>query len=234
MQRISRLLSGPPSRLPWRVPVGLVVLLASGALLAMGVGVSRHKMPGVTIESSTTGALAPGDYREITADGLDKQRYYRISMDRQGHISEIYKEDQQAKPIDGNVRAWLSELTVLSAPPPPPDVPAPPPPPNIALPPLPPPPPPPPSIADSNAFKGLLHAVAADPRVIATLGSPIKVAADSVNGSINLADANGGDGDANLSFVLTGPNGRARVHVSGTSHAGAWQVSALDVGHATR
>ena len=230
MQRISRLLSGPPSRLPWRVPVGLLVLLGSGGLLAMGIGVSQHKLPGVRIESSTDGKLAPGDFREITADGFDKQRYYRISMDRQGHIIEVYKEDQQPRPIDGNVRAWLSDVTTLSAPPPPPDVPAPPPPPTMALPPL---PPPPPSITDSNAFKDLLHTVAMDNRVVATLGSPVNVASDAVDGSLDLSGSHNADGEANLSFVLTGPKGHAHVHVSGERHAGVWQVSSLEVGPAT-
>lgn len=231
MQRISRLLSGPPSRLPWRVPVGLIVLLGSGGLLAMGIGVSQHKLPGVRIESSTDGKLRPGDYREITADGLDKQRYYRISMDRQSHIIETYKEDQQTRPIDGNVRAWLSDVATLSAPPPPPDVPAPPPPPTMALPPL---PPPPPSITDSNAFKDLLRTVAMDNRVIATLGSPVNVASDAVDGSLDLSDSHNSDGEANLSFVLTGPKGYAHVHVSGERHAGVWQVSSLEVGPTTR
>ncbi|OOG50263.1 cytochrome c oxidase assembly factor Coa1 family protein [Rhodanobacter sp. C01] len=231
MQRISRLLSGPPSRLPWRVPAGLIVLLCTGGLLATGIGVSKHKLPNLRIESSTDGALAPGDFREITANGLDKQRYYRISMDRQGHIIEIYKEDQQSRPIDGNVRAWLSDVTTLSAPPPLPDMPAPPPMPSMALPP---PPPPLPSIADSNAFKGLLRTVAMDSRVVTTLGSPINVAPDSVDGSLNLSDTSNAEGNANLSFVLTGPKGHAKVRVSGERRAGAWQVSSLEVGSIAR
>lgn len=231
MQRISRLLSGPPSRLPWRVPVGLVVLLCSGGLLAMGVGVSKHKLPGLTIHSSTDGALGPGDYREITADGFTTQRYYRISMDRQGRIVEVYKEDQKDRPIDGKVRAWLSQVAVLSAPPPPPDVPVPPPAPGIAGPLA---PPPPPAITDSRAFKDLFARVAVDSRVTAMVGSPVSVVDDSVDGSLNLSGDGDADGDANLRFVLSGPKGRAQVHVSGTRHAGAWQVSSLDVGAATR
>jgi beta-lactamase regulating signal transducer with metallopeptidase domain len=228
MQRISRLLSGPPSRLPWRVPAGLIVLLCTGGLLAAGIGVSKHKLPNLRIESSTEGHLAPGDFREITADGLDKQRYYRISMDRQGHIIEVYKEDQQSRPIDGNVRAWLSDMTTLSGPPPVPDMPAPPPMPPMAL------PPPPPSIADSNAFKGLLRTVAVDNRVVATLGSPTRIVADSVDGSLNLSDTSNAEGDANLSFVMTGPEGHAKVRVSGKRHAGVWQVSSLEVGSVAR
>ena len=239
MQRISRLLSGPPSRLPWRVPAGLIVLLCTGGLIAAGIGVSKHKLPNLRIESSTDGALAPGDFREITfggfreitADGLDKQRYYRIGMDRQGQITEIYKEDQQSRPIDRKVRAWLSDVTTLSAPPPAPDMPALPPMPAMAMPPL---PPAPPSIADSNAFKGLLRVVAVDNRVVATLGSPTNVAPDSVDGSLNLSDTSNAEGDANLSFVLTGPRGHAKVRVSGERHAGVWQVSSLEVGSVAR
>lgn len=228
MQRISRLLSGPPARLPWRVPAGLIVLLCTGGLLASGIGVSKHKLPNLRIESSTDGALAPGDFREITADGLDKQRYYRISMDSLGHIIEVYKEDQQNRPIDDNVRAWLSDVTRLSAPPPVPYMPAPPPMPAMAL------PPPPPSIADSSAFKGLLRTVAMDYRVVATLGSPTRVAPDSVDGSLNLSDTTNAEGNANLSFVLTGPKGHAKVRVSSMRLAGVWQVSSLEVGSVAR
>jgi beta-lactamase regulating signal transducer with metallopeptidase domain len=239
MQRISRLLSGPPSRLPWRVPAGLIILLCVGGLLATGIGVSKHKLPNLRIESSTDSALAPGyfhefglgGFREITADGLGKQRYYRISMDRQGQVVEVYKEDQQNRPIDRKVRAWLRDVTTLSAPPSAPDMPALPLMPAMALPPL---PPAPPSIADSNAFKNLLRALAVDSRVVATLGSPTNVAPDSVDGSLNLSDTSNAEGDANLSFVMTGPKGRAKVRVSGERHAGAWQVSFLEVGSVAR
>jgi beta-lactamase regulating signal transducer with metallopeptidase domain len=229
MQRISRLLSGPPSHVPWRVPVGLIVLLCTGSLLATGIGVSKHKLPKLTIESSTGGALAPGDFREITANGLDKQRYYRISMDRQGHITEVYKEGQQSRPIDGNVRTWLSDVMTLSAPPTVPNMPVPPPMPSMALlPPI------PPSIADSNAFKDLLRTVAVDSRVVAALGSPINVAPDAVDGSLNLSDTSNAEGNANLSFVVTGPNGHAKVRVSAEHRAGAWHVSSLEVGSVAR
>jgi len=119
----------------------------------------------------------------------------------------------------------------LSAPPPAPDMPALPPMPAMAMPPL---PPAPPSIADSNAFKGLLHVVAVDNRVVATLGSPTNVAPDSVDGSLNLSDTSNAEGDANLSFVLTGPRGHAKVRVSGERHAGVWQVSSLEVGSVAR
>jgi hypothetical protein len=103
--------------------------------------------------------------------------------------------------------------------------------PAMALPPL---PPAPPSIADSNAFKNLLRTVAVDNRVVATLGSPTNVAPNSVDGSLNLSGTSNAEGDANLSFVMTGPKGHAKVHVSGERHAGFWQVSFLEVGSVAR
>ena len=228
MQRNSRLSSATPSRLPWRLSVGLALLLGTGAVLAMGIAVSQHTQHGARIVSSTHGALAPGDYREITADGPGTQRYYRISRDADGRVIEVYKENQQQRPIDGNVRAWLSDLVVVADPPPPPALPLLP---NLAPPPL---PPPPPRITDARAFKELFASVSADPRVTGTLGSPVDVVTDSVDGSMNLPDAGNADGDANLRFVLSGPKGRAKVRVAGARHAGVWRVSALEVGAATR
>jgi beta-lactamase regulating signal transducer with metallopeptidase domain len=239
MQRISRLLSGPPSRLPWRVPAGLIVLLCTGGLIAAGTDVSTHTLSNPGITSSTDSALAPdhfremsfGGFREITTDGPGKQRSYRVSMDPLGRITEVYEEGQPNTASDGKVPAWQSDVTTLSPPPPSPYAPALPPMPAA---PLPPQPPTAPSIADSNAFKNLLGTVAADKRVVATLGSPTHVAPDSVGGSLNLSDKGNAEGDANLSFVMTGPKGQAKVRVSGKRYAGFWQVSLLDVGSVAR
>ncbi|GAA0717314.1 M56 family metallopeptidase [Dokdonella soli] len=203
MQRITRLLSGPPSRPRWRVPVGLFVLLCSGTLLAAGIVLPNHKLPNLKIESSTDGALAPGDFRAITADGLDKRRYYRISMDGQDRPIEIYTEDQQAKPIDGKVRTWLSEVTKLSAPPEMPIMPVMP--------------------------EGLFDKVTSDARVTAMLGSPIEVSADSVHGNLDVWGADNSSGEAGLTVIVSGPKGRARVSFSGERHDGVWQVSTLSI-----
>lgn len=235
MQRISRLLSGPPSHVPWRVPAGLIVLLFTGGLIATGTDVSKHTLLNPGIESSTDSALAPayfremtfGGFREITTDGLGKQRSYRIGMGPLGRITAIYKEGPQNRANDGKVPAWQNDVTTLSPQPPAPYAPALPPMPATALPSL---PSAPPSIADSNAFKNLLSTVAADKRLVATLGSPAHVAPDSIDGSLNLSDT----GDANLSFVMTGPKGHAKVRVSSKRYAGFWQVSFLDVGSVAR
>lgn len=239
MQRISRLLSGPPSRVHWRVPAGLIVLLCTGGLIATGMDVSKHALPNPSIESSTDSALAPGyfheitfgGFREITTDGPGKQRSYRVSMDPLGRITEVYKEGQPNTASDGKVPAWQSDVKSLSPPPPAPYAPALPPMPATPLPPL---PPTPPSIADSNAFEKLLSTLAADKRVVATLGSPTHVAPDSVSGSLNLSNTSNAEGDANLSFVMTGPKGHAKVRDSGKRYAGFWQVSLLDVGSVAR
>jgi beta-lactamase regulating signal transducer with metallopeptidase domain len=231
MQRITRLLSGPPSRARWRASAGLLVLLVSGGLLATQIDGSGNKLPNLRMTSSTNGALHPGDYRDITANGFDKQRYYRVSMDDQGRVSEIYKEDQQIKPIDGSVRAWLSDVTQLSVPPapppPPPPPPAPPSPPEIAqLPALPEIPP----VTDSHEFKDLLRTLASDQRVASRLGNPIEVATETVHGHINLQGSNDSSGDAGFTFVLSGPKGHAKVSFSGERSEGIWNISTLDIG----
>lgn len=222
MQRITRLLSGAPSRARWRATAGLAVLLVSGTLLAMQMDSPGRHLPNLRITSSTTGPLHPGDYRDITANGLDLQRYYRISMDKQGRVTEIYQENQQTKPIDGKVRAWLSDVALIAPPPPPP-------PPLPALP-EPPAPPEPPALTDSVEFKDLMRLLAADQRVSARLGSPIEVATDSLHGSINVDDDHGSSGDAEFTLDLSGPKGHAQVNFSSARSAGVWRLTALEIG----
>ena len=86
MQRITRLLTGASPGSRWRLPAGILVLLASGGLLATQLDISRRALPGIRIESSTSGPLGPGDEREITVTGLDGERYYRASVDADGTV----------------------------------------------------------------------------------------------------------------------------------------------------
>jgi hypothetical protein len=244
MQRITRLLSNiprgaAPSRGRWRIPAAVAVIVVSGTVLATQVGVTGHAMPGLRIESSTDGVLRPGDVRVITATGLDKKREYRVAIDPQGRLVESYKEDGQLRPIDRGVRTWIAEATRLSVPPPPPVPPKPPVPPAPprpigAMPPPPAPPalpdapPPPPDIADSAAFKSLMRLVAADPGVIATVGSPVVLVPNAVHGRLDIDGGNPPDGDADLDFALRGPKGLVDAHVDAQLDEGQWSVDRVD------
>lgn len=244
MQRITRLLSniprsGAPSRARWRIPAAIAVIVVSGTVLATQVGVTGHTLPGLRIESSTDGVLRPGDVRVITATGLDGKREYRVAIDTQGRLVESYKEDGQPRPIDPHVRAWIAEATRLSVPPPPPVPPVPPVPPappfaHGVMPPPPAPPalpdapPPPPDIADSAAFKSLMRLVAADPGVVAKLGSPVVLASNAIHGHIDIDNGAAPDGDADLDFVLSGPKGRVDAHVDAQLDEGQWSMDRVD------
>ncbi|MEG3192058.1 cytochrome c oxidase assembly factor Coa1 family protein [Lysobacter sp. D1-1-M9] len=240
MQRITRLVSGPPTRSRWGARAGLVVLIATGALLVSQIGITGNPRPNIRIVSSTDGVLRPGDEREITANGLDKQRYYRGAVDAQGRLTEVYKEDGQVRPIDTGVRDWLAEVMRLSvppAPPMPPIPPMPPPPPApfaVDAPPAPPAPPPPPEMAESAVFQSLLRVVANDPGVIARLGSPVAMASNDVHGRIDIGDDEPLDGGVDLTFELTGPKGRANVHVDAQLDDGEWSLDPVDFENAVR
>src|SRR5688500_16256079 len=91
MQRITRLLSGSSPRAHWRLPAALAIVLVSGGLLATQVGIPG-KRSGLQIKSTTDGVLGPGDVREVTAYGLDGERYYRVNVDAQGRMTELYKD----------------------------------------------------------------------------------------------------------------------------------------------
>jgi len=227
MKRVTRLLSDPPVRSRWGLSLGLVVLLASGSLLAMQVDPSTGRHLGLRIESSTDGELQPGDFREITATGVDRQRYYRASVDAQGRITEVYEEDGQAHPLDTDVRHWLAEVARLSVPPPPP--PAPPAPPPIVPPAPPPPPPAPPVFTDSVEFKAILRLVAADARVAAVVGAPVTLLPDSADGHIDIDAADARDGHAKLTFRLEGPRGAADVEVRAERSRAQWTIAMLDL-----
>lgn len=220
MQRISRLLSGSNSRARWHLPAGLVLLLASGTLLAAQLDLYGQRRPNLRIQSSTKGALGPGDFLDIKAQGLDSQRHYRASLDGQGRLTETYEVDGQARVIDSEVRAWLAEIDRLSTPPAPP---APPAPPEV------PEPPPVPRLEDSKEFQELLALVRQDPGVAAKIGSPATVVDPSIGGHLRTGGSNDQGGDADLSFVLSGPRGRARVNLSAERSGGTWTVSELEV-----
>jgi hypothetical protein len=125
-------------------------------------------------------------------------------------------------------RRWDADILRGATPPPPP---APPPPPPIAaLPPPPPPPPAPPALSEDAMFKALFQRVAADPRVIAKLGSPVVLASNEIQGSLHIDDGARPDGNANLRIPLRGPKGQAKVHVTAELDDGKWSLDPIDAG----
>jgi beta-lactamase regulating signal transducer with metallopeptidase domain len=239
MQRISHLLSGTTSRARWRIPAAVAVVVVSGAVFATQLGVTGRTLPNVRITSSTDSVLRPGDVREITASGFDGKRQYRVAVDAQGRLVESYMEDGHPRPIDSNVRRWISEIDRLSVPPLPPMPPKPPLPPQfgsspsaLPTPPMPanpPPPPEPPKIADDATFKSLIRLVAADHDVVAKLGNPVVLASNDVHGRLNVDDGNLRDGDANVDVALRGPKGRVDAHVQAQLDNGTWSMQPIDL-----
>lgn len=267
MQRITRLISGPPSRGRWGTRAGIAVVLVAGTLLVVHSGLAHNTRPGLRIRSTTDGVLRPGDMREISAHGLDGDRFYRADVDANGRLVEVYKRDGAPRPIDAGVRRWLAEVARISVPPAPPIPPPPPPKPPLPprpynartppapgtpqasnipdAPPMPPEPPAPPEISDSAEFQSLVRVVAADPGVVARLGTPVAMAAKDVHGRIDLdaqemtyTPSNGrtlvradptANGDADVRFELTGPKGRATVHVDAQLKAGTWSMKTIDL-----
>jgi len=227
MKRITRLLAGSSTGSRWRLPAGIAVLVISGGLLATQSGVIRNSLPGIHIESSTDGTLGPGDEREIRTTGLDGERYYIASVDRNGKLTELYKKDGKVQPITASVRTWIDEMSRLSVPPPPP--PLPPPPPAPPAPPAAPAPPPPPKLSESGAFKEILRLVAADKSVTTALGTPITVVSNSAHGDITTSMWKDGDGEASLRFDLGGPKGQGTALVDAERADGVWKISSLEL-----
>ncbi|MES2859119.1 MAG: cytochrome c oxidase assembly factor Coa1 family protein [Pseudomonadota bacterium] len=234
MKRITRLLAAPPARARWGAAIGTGALVVAGALLFTQLGVANQGRHGIRITSSTDGALAPGDSREISAHGKDGWRHYTVAVDKQGKTTETLKVDDKPAPVTAETRRWAEDILRGSTPPPPPVPPAPPPPPLPGELPLPPLPPPPPDIRDLAMFKDLMQRVAADPGVIARLGRPAVIASKDVDGHIKIGNGAQPDGDADLRFTLRGPKGQADVHVDAQLTEGEWSMDRVDFQSAVR
>jgi hypothetical protein len=79
------------------------------------------------------------------------------------------------------------------------------------------------AIKRSDVYEQALAAVRASPSAIAALGEPIEPGF-LVSGSVNVS---GGAGDANISFPVSGPNGKGQVHAAATREAGTWVFTSL-------
>jgi beta-lactamase regulating signal transducer with metallopeptidase domain len=108
--RVRRLLDPTPPRPSVRAPLGLVGLLGAGLALAAHVDVPRDVLVNLRVDTTASGALTPGTFREITAESLAGERHYRADMDPHGAVREQYEEDGRPAAIDGRVRAWLDAL----------------------------------------------------------------------------------------------------------------------------
>lgn len=116
LHRIRRLLSEAPSRGRWGVLAVLGAVSVAGVFLVALIGVGGGRLPALQIESSTNGVLGRGDYREIIANDHDKLRFYRASIDARGRLTEVYREDRRVRPIDADVRSWVTKVTRQSVP----------------------------------------------------------------------------------------------------------------------
>ena len=81
------------------------------------------------------------------------------------------------------------------------------------------------AIRSTDAYKDALRTAQQDPRVIAALGSPIKSGL-WVTGNVHV---DGGTGDADFSFPVSGPKGKGTVYAEATKSAGEWKYSVLKV-----
>lgn len=74
----------------------------------------------------------------------------------------------------------------------------------------------------SDVYVASWETVRTDPRVIAITGTPMESGMPS--GSI---EVNGGAGNAEIDYDVTGPKGRGTVEVEGTKADGAWRIHRL-------
>jgi beta-lactamase regulating signal transducer with metallopeptidase domain len=218
MHRVTRLLSpDQPTRLRWVVPVGVMAIVCSGALLA------AQLQPGSSTAGSTTFDARGHSFKLTESSLLGGDRVYRQSINADGKVTETYTVDGKPTKIDAATRVWITRMHIAAAtdaPPPPPAPPAPPPP--LAAPPLPPPPPLPPSMTRTAPYRAAVQGLQQEEAVIAMVGSP--VVGGEVSEYSHLTEDH-----ADLTFVVSGPKGKANVRARMKLQAGVWHVSNLDL-----
>jgi beta-lactamase regulating signal transducer with metallopeptidase domain len=203
VQRITRLLSGPPSRARWGALFILGALTISGLLLVAQIGIAGGHLPDLQVEASTDGPLGRGDYREIQANGLDKRRLYRESIDSAGRRTETYSENGKPHPIDAGVRRWLAGVERLAERPPAPQI---------------------PDLSASPEYQAFVATLAARPELASRLGTPVAPTGRPPNGNFHL---DGVYGSADLSIEMVGPKGGTMVAVQADMANRVWTVRSL-------
>jgi hypothetical protein len=81
------------------------------------------------------------------------------------------------------------------------------------------------AMRSSTPYQDAMERARTDPRVIEALGSPIEPGL-FISGTINTKNQSG---DADLSIPISGPRGKARIHVVGTKDSGRWSYSKMVV-----
>lgn len=208
MQRITRLLSpDTPAKIRWGVPIGLVFILCSGVLLAAQL---NHANNDGSLSDDLSWWTHVGHSTEIQENNNGVLQVYHKWTDLSGNTHETYRVNGKLAVIDQDVRQWLK---VRNAAVPPPTPPAPPPPPT---------PPDPPSLEESEAIQAAVQAARRDSRIVAILGTSI--IAESI-----LGPSYSDEDEAQLTLVLSGSKGRAKVYAAGEKTNGAWNFVTLDI-----
>jgi hypothetical protein len=81
------------------------------------------------------------------------------------------------------------------------------------------------AIRSSDVYRQARDRAAADPRVVAALGSPVE-AGWWVSGSVH---ADNGNGSADIKFPISGPRGKATVDAEATLESRSWSYQRLVV-----
>jgi beta-lactamase regulating signal transducer with metallopeptidase domain len=140
MQRVTRLISPhTPTRLGWNVPVAMLAVLFSGALVAAQAAPSvNHALAGTTPTAVASKSTIENSFG-TNGLFLGGWRAYSESVLPRGHVIESYTVNGHPAPIDAGAREWIasrhaaaSEVLTPPATPSPPAMPTPPPIPSLS------------------------------------------------------------------------------------------------------
>ena len=109
MQRVKRLLlPHATARLGWKVPVAMLAVLCSGALLAaQATPTIDHALAGTPTTAAATSKTGGSSF-EVNGLFLGGWRVYRESVTPQGHVIETYTVNGHSARIDASAREWIA------------------------------------------------------------------------------------------------------------------------------
>lgn len=109
MKRVTRLMfPHKPTRLGWNVPVALLAVLCSGAMLAaQATPAMDQALDGAVPTHASSGHTRDNSFG-INGLFLGGWRAYSRSVTPQGHVSETYTVNGRASRIDAGVREWIA------------------------------------------------------------------------------------------------------------------------------
>jgi beta-lactamase regulating signal transducer with metallopeptidase domain len=111
-----RLLLGESLPRKASTPIFTGILCAMTLVFGLTCAIGGHP-PDLVVQVSTSGPLGPRNHLQISSHDRSGERFYRLSLGKDGRSNEVYRVDGQPRPIDTSTRRWIEAVLESRAPP---------------------------------------------------------------------------------------------------------------------